>query len=544
MAQPGSPMVLTQQFSIIEGLQLETPAKASRVPSRRVRTEEDKASGDVSKLILELAPGGRVAAATATVSGTAFHGRIANLQGARVTASPVIRSDKANVEPTSTEQAFIVDFGRSISVLGLRLAEDGTISLVVPWMGTDFAPDAVHKGAGNDAALSGLETTKLLVQVKNCTATEATFAGLCTITTGTPPSNVRASLNDRLPFWTQPGPLDREVTLTGLAEDLNALLAAAEAPVAVMLALSSDTLGVLKLDFDEDGAEVELSAQARWGSRSSTDVALAALQPQIVAVPLVGDSTATWQINGLTAELTGEFPPWRAYPAPAAGAPGPLGLRVDATFSVARRLLVEQDVELHGVGLALRGGAAAAELHVELLAGADAPPQAAKPLAAAELTLAAGATGWQEVLFDGPVGLPAPSGGWLVVQAKTGAAEWAAAAEAPVAATATLGAAQGGRWERYPPVGGAVAVAQARLLRTPLPTENEPLLTIAWADLEGSAASADPGRERSAVELARPDGTLEASPATDHVLELSLTAATSGTLTLQRATALYREKTP
>ena len=385
------------------------------------------------------------------------------------------------------------------------------------------------------------------MQVRNSSATAASFAGECTITTGTLPSNVRASLNGRLPFFTQPGPLDREVTLTGLAEDLDALVADAEEPVAVTLALTTDTPGVLTLDFDAAGIAVQRSAPARWGAQASTAVTLAALEPQAVAVPLVaGSATSTWQITSLIAEVSGEFGPWRAHPAQATSAPGPLGLRLDATFSVARRVLAAHDVELYGVALPLRGGAAPAEVHVELLEGGAVPPQAGAPLAAAELAVPAGGAGaaWHEVLFDAPVAVAAATGAWLVVQARTGSAEWAAAAEPAGAATATLGAAQGGRWERYPPVGGAVAVAQARLLRAPLPTENAPLLTIAWADLEGAPAAIDPGRERTTLELTRSGAALETGPATGYVLSLSVTAAASGTLRVERATTHYREKTP
>jgi hypothetical protein len=557
MAKITSPTMPSERASLGVGIattRVDEPLPPKGRPKQTDTGHEDTTSGDIlDRLIATLPAGGQVAAATAAVTGATFHGRIAKLQGARVTASPLIRVAKTNVPATATERAFIADFGRSISVLGLELVGGGTISLVVPWMGTDFAADSIYqRGAlvgGVEVGLSGLETTKLLIQVNGSSVTPENFGSNCIIRTGTLPSNVRASLNGRLPFWTQPGPLDGKAPITGLAEDLNALLASADARVAVKLTLTTDTPGVLELDFDAAAAQVDLSAQARWAGKPGTDVALAALQAQTVAVPLATDSTATWQIRRLIADVTGDFPSWRAYPAQDSDAPGDLGLKVDATFSVARRLRRPQDIELHGIALLLRAPAAPAELHVELMPGADGPPPGAKPLAAAELTLQPGpdgpVTGWHEVLFDAPVTLPAGGGAWLVVQARTGAAEWVGAAEPASLATTTLGAAQGGRWDRYPPVGGAVAVAQTRLLRTPLPTENDPLLSVAWADLGGAAATADPGREPAPIELPRPDGTpLSVSPDTGFVLALSLTAASSGTLSFQRATTFYREKTP
>lgn len=527
--------------------------------SRPVIRAEDTRSGDLTRELLTAAPGGQVAAASAAVSGAPFHGRIANLQGARVTASPVIRSGLERIAPTGNQHAFIVDFGRSVSVLGLQLAKTGTIALVVPWMGTDFARDAVYVRptnliGGHDVGLSGLETTKLLVQLTGGPTSESAFAGECVITTGTLPANVRASLNGRLPFWTQAGPLDREVALTGLGEDLEALLADAQQTTVVTLTLASDAPGVLSLDFDPAATQIDSSVPARWAGQPSTAVALAALAPQAVAVPLAADAgtAATWQIRRLVAEATGDFPPWRAYPAQEGAAPGNLGLRIDAAFSVARRLLPAQDIELHGVALLLRAPAAAAALHVELMPGADAPPAGAKPLAAAELTLEPGATadvaaGWHEVHFDAPVTVPAAGGAWLVVQARTGAAEWVAGAEAAAASTTTLGAAEGGRWDRYPPVGAgapvAVAVAQTRILRTPLATENDALLTVAWSDLAGAAATADPGRDPVTIALERPgDQPLLVSTATGPVLELTITARAGGTLDIRGATILYREQ--
>ncbi len=128
------------------------------------------------------------------------------------------------------------------------------------------------------------------------------------------------------------------------------------------------------------------------------------------------------------------------------------------------------------------------------------------------------ADGWNEALFAGPVKLAA-AGAWLVVQAKTGAVEWAAAPEAAAPATRTLGAAASARWAPFP----VAAVAQARLLRKPFPTENTPLLSLAGTSL-------DPGET---VALAT------AVVTTDHTLTLQVISQSSGTLTLGPATAVY-----
>src|SRR4051794_15583423 len=98
---------------------------------QQAQPPEDMTSADLTRQLLTAAPGGQVVAASATVTGAPFHGRVANLQGARVTASPVIRSAGKSVPATAKEHAFIVDFGRPVAVLGLRLDGLATISLVV-----------------------------------------------------------------------------------------------------------------------------------------------------------------------------------------------------------------------------------------------------------------------------------------------------------------------------------------------------------------------------------------------------------------------------
>jgi hypothetical protein len=196
-----------------------------------------------------------------------------------------------------------------------------------------------------------------------------------------------------------------------------------------------------------------------------------------------------------------------------------LGLRIDATFNAARRIA---GGALYGVALPLRVSGPA-ELHVALVAEDAGVPGSAKPLAAAVLTPANG-IGWYEALFAAPVSTePA----WLVVQAKTGAVEWAAAAEAPDPSTRTLGAAGSARWSAFPPVPGGVVVAQARVLRAPLATQNAPLLTVGWDD--ASIALDPPGSVAFSGAVAT----------SDHTLTLRVRAQSSGVLTLGPATAVY-----
>jgi hypothetical protein len=478
----------------------------------------DVTSGGLSAPLLTLPAGARVASAAASLSGRTFRGRVGDLAGARVTESSVTYDSDgtAGAAVGGATRAFVVDFGRPVSVRDLQVSP-GSITFVLPWLGTDFNPVAAYPAgkkkpgtATGHAALTGLETQKLLVQLSGASSyTEANFAERCTITTGTVPANLRASVNGRPVFWTHPGSLSGSVAITGLAAELNALTGP------VVLTVATDAPGVLELDFDPP--VVDQRAEARWGGATTTDVRVPALADVDVVVPLVGPD-GPWIVTALELDVRGSFPPWRAYPAQATAEPGPLGLRIDATFSAARRIAGE----LYGVALPLRVNGPA-ELHVALVAEDAGVPGSTKPLASAVLTPATG-TGWHEALFAAPV---SAESAWLVVQAKTGAVEWAAVAEAAAPSTRTLGAAGSARWSAFPPVPGGVVVAQARVLRAPLATENAPLLTLGWD--EDSVALDPPGPV-----------VLSGAVATDdHTLTLRVRSQSSGVLTLGPATAVY-----
>jgi hypothetical protein len=549
---------------IAERERSERTAKASR--------PEDTASGNAEVHLFDLPAGSRATRAEVRITGGTFYGKLKLLQGAKVSASPVIYSnDGVQTGPTTAEQAYIVDFGGSRSVLELEMLGSGAgISLVLPWLGMDFSPRASYpapSGGGTpvpipdgDASsylgLTGVETAKLFIQLKGSgLPTAEQFGDRCRITTGTYPTNVKASLNGRLPFWTKPGPLQDAAEPTGLVEDLNALLSGAQGTISVQLAVSSDTPGVLTVDFDAaKDADVDQVATARWGGQASTQVALAALEPMVVAIPFPTEDASGWEVSEMDLDLTGVFPPWRASPQQTTTSPGKLGLRVDAEFAVARRFELEEAGLVFGVALLLRPPGGDAQLHVELVPEAAGAPGAGKPLVGADLTVPASAAVaslggsapfpvWQEVKFGSPVSITALTGVWVVVKAKTGSIEWLGAVEPASAATRTLVAGGGGRWDHYPQVDGGAPVAQIRLLRAPFARENAPLLQISWADGEGEGAQAEPAEETVTVSIGRPDGKPFVAPVDggSALVDMMITAGAAGTLTLKRATAAYRE---
>jgi hypothetical protein len=527
----------------------------------RAATDGDLKSGDKEQPLCTAGPGGRVSKADVQVTGKAFEGWLAFLKGAKVIASPVIYDLEGQAQAPADELAFILDFTGIRSLLGLQIDNSGLITLVLSWMGTEFSPKALYPVTPPISGqflpkrdemgtavvnLSGVETSKVLVQVKDTKLNPTTFSQHCWISTATYPSNVKASLNGRLPFWTHPGVLSEPVKLTGLVEDLNVLLKDATSAVPVTLLLNTDTPGVLNVDFSESDLDISQSANARWGGQESIEIPLRAAEAEPFAVSFPTTTNKAWRISRLELNLSGRFPSWRAYSGQSSDRPGQLGMKVGARFSIARRCDVRQDAELFGFAILLRPSTDGAEFMLEVAAGKDGQPVAGKSLAAAAATLgtAAGTVPlWTDILFASPIKVGADQELWLTLKAGKGAVEWCGLAAPADPNTTTLYSDEGGAWQRYPSVNGAnFPVAQIRTLRRPFINENDPLLQISGAAL--SPVSIDVTEETRRVELNQPSGRVPPqAPENEAILvPLTLTAGASGSLTVKGATAFYTEQ--
>lgn len=529
----------------------------------RVKIEPDSTqSGDLKIALPSLAPGARIKRVSLQVTGAAYHGLLKNLSGVNVSKSPVVYDSAGAQNPSvSGQQAFIVDFTGIRAVLGLQMKSGGAITLALPWMGTEFSAKSAYPAPGGgpnfkpvpDASgktsvgFAAIETTKLLVQIKfsGGALTVEQFVNDCRIMTGVFPSNLKVSVSGRPPFFTRPGVLNGPADVAGLAEDLNALMASATASIAPQITIATDTPGVLLPDFDAaHDLEVEQSAAARFGGQSSQDADMKALTPQTISLVFPATSNATWKLGRLELELAGQFPVWRAFSAQSAEGAGALhlGLRVNAQFSVARRIVFGQETELYGFSLLFRQPAEAAQLHLEVAEDQDGQPRAGQPVASADVTVPAdsgGASVWVDALFPTAARISGQKNMWLVLRAKTGSVEWAGSAFAPSESFRTLLNNQGGDWQEYPLVDGQAAVALTRILRKPFPQENQPLLTLKFmgrsvqADLVSGSAdvavSFDSGKEPHI-----------AASAPQTSLSIDVTALSSGKLTLRKARAFYQ----
>ena len=515
--------------------------------------QDSTQSGNLTVELGELNPGTRVLDARMSVEGLPFQGLLSNLSGATATVSPVVYelTGKPGNGP-SGDRAFIVDFGGLRSVLALSVKDAG-ISLILPWLGNDFSDKPIFTAGAtltegsSRVGLTGLETTKLLVQVRGSSLpTAADFAERCRIRTGTLPTNLRASVNGRPPFWTSPGPLTEIVAVQGLAAELNAVASSLTEPAAVNLTLQTDTPGVVVAPAAQRVLVVQQTATASWGGAPSTEVVLQSLQPQEFEVPFVADKPQSWQIDRVELELSADFPPWRAYEGQVFGTSVRVGMKVDAQLSVARRIEFAQAAEVFGFALLVPADAVA-EIRLDVMEEEEGGGPGAEPLAGADVQLVGGGgpdTRWHEVVLAAPFKIAAQQGAWVVAKTKTGSFGWAGRLQPPGSGP-TLYQREGGRWERYP-TQTASPVAAIRLLRLPYPDENGPVLGCGWSDGKGSPSRVEAGRDVTSVVLERPgsDPVLLGPDAGTIRLMLRLDALSSGTVSVRSLTASYREVTP
>jgi hypothetical protein len=534
--------------------------KVSSIPQDHTR------SGPETVALASLGPRSRVTKVEMKISGEAFRGKVKALSGARVTVSPAVYGSNGLPAAAASgsasapygQQGFIVDFGGIRSLLSVGFTSNA-ITMVLPWMGTGFAstplyptvattqkdPVAPPTTTTRTAEFTGVDTQKLFVQILFSTPlTKDQFADSCRIETTTVPMNVRGSIAGRLPFWTHPGPLVDQVPVTGLLEDLNALVGELEEPTPVNVHFATDAPGVISVAFSPpSNLQVANTADAIWGGSSSLDVELEALRD--ATVPLVWPAVSTskpWLLSELVLDTEADFPVWRAFPAQAKNSAGKLGLKVSAQFSVARRVSFPEEVLVYGVALPVRLQADS-EIAVELSPGIE-PSSDAGPLATGALAaFAAPGPEWKEVLFPAPVLIPAGDA-WIVAKSRRGSLEWVGTTETGNA-TRTRFSDQGGRFESYPRLGLEEPVAQVRVLRAPLPAENLPVVEFSIPGLPSPETSALTGSQQTGVlRFGFPSSAPELVVGPGGMsLDITLRARSTGVLTLRRATAVHREKT-
>lgn len=531
-------------------------------------------SGTLILDLPQILPGDRFEPGTVKVFGSAYAGTLRHLAGVSVREAPeIINSGGSWGGGPGAQRGFILDFGGMRSVL--RLLRNGTslkYALVLPWLGTDFAAASLypaHNGRvasrvpDDDGALQvslrGAESQKLYVQIHGSLSVDE-FLDQCVLETLVFPANLRASVADRPPFWTHPGPLQGETSMSGLAEALTSLAAELTSPLTPKLAIVSDAPGVITVPEGFAFLQAEKSAAASWAGNPGTTVALRAGVPSTLPMhfPLPVDGK-TWILHSLKVSAAADLSPWifEAIGPDPAGSPS--FLRIDARFSAAQAFLPAQPVELHGVGLLL-GAAADAELSVELCADDASRPAPGPALAVCMLSLS-GPQDWREALFEKPLLLDPSVAYWIGIKAKSGTAWWSAA-PAGTAKTA-LYAEDGTAWQPFPRMLPSAAPAPSgpgpkktpvdfpaaglRLFRTPRAEENQARVVVShMVDASIVEMALPVSDEPLEVEWLWPEAHRpEIAPSVGgRGLDLGIRSLAGGTLDIASATLYFAWKGP
>lgn len=548
-------------------------------------------SGTLISDLPAILPGDRFEPAVCRVKGSPFAGRLKDFSGAAVReVSETVDSLGAWAASTGSQRGFILDFGGMRSILRLLRAPGSALAyaLVLPWQGTDFAmgslfpaqtgttPARKPKSPGvEEVSLRGAESQKIYVQIEGNLSLDQ-FLDQCVLETLVFPANLRASVGDRPPFWTHPGPLQGEAEMTGLAEALTSLAADLTAPLSPKLTLQSDAPGVLEIIGDFSFLSAEKSAPASWAGNASTSLELRAGVPGVFPMHFPGPKDGkVWELRSLKLDAAAVLAPWILDAVTPEPASDDASIRVDSRLSAAQNFRTGPGVELFGVGLFL-GAAQGAELSIELQTDDGRRPAAAPALASKMLTVSGdganqesggsvnggsgGNAAWYEATFETPLSLEAGKDFWIVAKAKSGAARWAVApvpedgsASAPGKAYAALYAEDGTAWQPYPrmlPAPSQAAASPAaglRLFRAPRPEENQARVTLSHAYgasvVEMSLPVTD---EPVEVEWLWPAaGRPLLPPAADgRSIGLDIRARSSGSLDVRSATIFFAWKEP
>ena len=534
--------------------------------------------GDQSGTLLldlpQILPGDRFEPAAVKVSGAAFAGTLRHFAGVSVRESPeIINADGSWGGGPGAQRGYILDFGGMRSVL--RLMRTGTAlkyALVLPWLGTDFAAASLypaHNGrvasripdpdGAAQVSLRGAESQKLYVQIHGNLSVDE-FLDQCVLETLVFPANLRASVADRPPFWTHPGPLQGETSMSGLAEALTSLAAELTSPLSPKLSIVSDAPGVIAVPGGFAFLQAEKSAAASWAGNPGTSAALRAGVPGTLPMhfPLPDDGK-TWILRSLKVSAAAALSPWIFESIGTDPAGSPSTLRIDARLSAAQAFLPTQAVELHGVGLLL-GAAADAELSIELCADAGSRPAPGPALAVCMLPLS-GPQEWREALFEKPLMLDAGAVYWIAIKAKSGTSWWSVSPAGT--AKSALYAEDGTAWQPFPRMLPSAAPAPSgpgpkktpvdfpaaglRLFRSPRPEENQARVVVSHSSGTSVVEMALPvSDEPLEVEWLWPEAHRpESAPAAGgRSLDLGIRSLAGGTLDIAAATLYFAWKGP
>lgn len=531
----------------------------------------DAASGNTTlQLPYQIPNDAKIQLATVSLKGGIYKGKLRNFAGASVRASGIEYS--TGEVPTQLDsdppKAFIIDFGGMRKVSALQItdtlsAESIVITLVLPWMGIEFgekplfplnkeAPelDATGKTLVN---FPETETAKLFIQLSK-NISEPTEDGRkivdeimdsLVITSNTYPLNVRVAIANHPPFFTHPGEMIGERSLPDFSAEVNAYLdeltASGVTTVdSIPLTVTTDLPGVITLEGHQ--LSYDCVATAKWNESTRLPINFLHQEEKEVILEFPASGNDDWQMNGLSMEITHDFPKWRTFPRVFTDVVDNIVARVAPDFNIAQCITVNESTELHGISLHLTEVNSDAELSLELIEDLNGVPGEKALHSEIVAVPATSQIQWFDVFFSKPLKTTAGRHIWFVVKSKIGSAG-IVLEPGDIAGNYVCFNRHGAGWKKFPYKQGQLVVA-FRQLRKPAAGEDARVVEL---EVHGKTVSTNLVEEVNTVTFSFFDKkTGESTGPTFKVqnektqITMKITAHAAGTMTLQNVKIQYQ----
>ena len=530
----------------------------------------DAASGNTTlQLPGQIPNNARVRLATASIKGSAYSGPLRTFSCASVRASGIEYSTGA--EPTQLDsdsnKAFVIDFGGMRKVSALQITDtlnaELKIALVLPWMGIEFGekplfpfnkdkpePDSTGKTLVN---FPETETAKLFVQLSGDISEPGDgdrtiideVLDYISIKSNTCPLNVRVAVADHPPFFTHAGEMIGEQSLPDFSAEVNAYIdkltdSGVTTVDSIPLTVTTDLPGVIKLESPQ--LLYDLVATAQWNESKRLPINFLHQEDKEVILEFPAPGNDNWKMNGLSMEITHDFPEWRTFPRSIANVFDNIVARIAPDFNIAQRITINESTEFHGISLHLTEVNSNAELALELIEDLNGMPGEKVLHSEIVAVPAISQIQWFDVFFSKPLKTTAGRHIWFVVKSKTGSAGIVLESNEPDGNYVCFNR-HGAGWKKFPYKQGQL-VAAFRQLRKPAAGEDDPVVEL---EVSGKTLSTDLIEEVNIVTFSffnKETGDSTGPTLTPQngkmQITMKITAHAAGTMTLQNVKIQYQ----
>ena len=517
----------------------------------------------------------RVRLATASIKGSAYSGPLRTFSGASVRASGIEYSTNHGTitqQDSDSQKAFVIDFGgmRKVSelqitdTLSTNSAESIVIELVLPWMGIEFGEkplfpfdkDKPHPDSPGKTLVKfpETETAKLFVQLSgdisepvegDRTVVDEVLDHI-SIKSNTCPLNVRVAIADRPPFFTHAGEMIGEKSLPDFSAEVNAYLdeltaSGVTSVDSIPLTVTTDLPGVITL-LEGHQLSYDCVATAKWNESTRLPINFLHQEEKEVILEFPASGNDDWQMNGLSMEITHDFPEWRTFPRVFTDVVDNIVAKVAPDYNIAQRITVNESTELHGINLHLTEVNSDAELSLELIEDLNGVPGEKAVHSEIIAVPATSQIQWFDVFFSKPLKTTAGKHIWFVVKSKTGLVGIVLEAVDTTESSARFNR-HGAGWKKFPYNQGQLTAA-FRQLRKPAAGEDARVVEL---EVSGKTVRTDLVEEVNTVTFSffnKETGVSTGPTLTPQngktQLKLKIAAHAAGTMTLQNVKIQYQ----